>query len=129
VPRVGRLAEDAAFDPAVLAHVTTLKLSEEEARVVAGGPFDRAAAARLGVPEVVLTLGSHGAVLFLPGGEVFVPAARPVLGVQTTGAGDAFMVGYATARADGADPAEAARSGSRLVADLLDERRDAETAR
>jgi sugar/nucleoside kinase (ribokinase family) len=125
VPRVGRLAEDAAYDAAALVHVTTLKLSEEEARVVAGGPFDRAAAARLGVPEVVLTLGSHGAVLFLPGGEVFVPAARPVLGVQTTGAGDAFMVGYATARTEGAEPAEAARAASRLVADMLEERRRA----
>jgi sugar/nucleoside kinase (ribokinase family) len=102
--------------------VTTLKLSEEEARVVAGGPFDGGAAARLGVPEVLLTLGSHGAVVFA-GGETFVPAAWPVLGVQTTGAGDAFMVGYATARADGADAVEAARHASRLVAELLEERK------
>ena len=123
VPRVGRLEIDAGYDPAVLAHVTTLKLSEEEARVVAGGPFDHEVAARLGVPEVLLTLGSHGAVLFTRDGDIFVPAARPVLGVQTTGAGDAFMVGYATARADGAGLVEAARSASRLVAEMLEERR------
>jgi len=123
VPTVGRLEVDAGYHPGVLGHVTTLKLNEEEARIVADGPFDRETAARLGVPEVLLTLGSHGAVLFTAAGETFVPAARPVLGVHTTGAGDVFMVGYATARADGAGPVDAARSASELVADLLEERR------
>ena len=36
-PASGRSTTDADFDPAVLASVTTLKLSEEEARIVAGG--------------------------------------------------------------------------------------------
>jgi sugar/nucleoside kinase (ribokinase family) len=124
-PRVGPLGADADFDRAVLASVTTLKLSEEEARMVAGGPFDRTSAARLGVPEVLLTLGSHGAVLFTSEGDTFVPAAWPVLGVQTTGAGDAFMVGYATSRADGHDAVTAARNASRLVAEMLEERKRA----
>jgi sugar/nucleoside kinase (ribokinase family) len=125
VPRVGRLEIDAAYDPAVLEHVTALKLSEEEALIVAGGPFDREAAAALGVPEVLLTLGSRGAVVFVDGSETFVPAAWPVLGVQTTGAGDAFMVGYAVARVGGDDPVGAARLASRLVAEMLEERRRA----
>ena len=125
VPRVGPLLEDAAFDPALLESVTALKLSEEEARVIAGGAFDGRVAAALGVPEVLLTLGSHGAVVFAGGEETFVPAAWPVLGVQTTGAGDAFMVGYGAARSDGASPAAAARHGSRLVAELLEERKRA----
>jgi sugar/nucleoside kinase (ribokinase family) len=107
----------------VLEHVTALKLSEEEALIVAGGPFDAETAAALGVPEVLLTLGSRGSVVFADGSETFVPAAWPVLGVQTTGAGDAFMVGYAVARVDGEDPVGAARSASRLVAEMLDERR------
>ena len=124
-PRVGPLTTDADFDPAALRSVTTLKLSEEEARIVAGGPFDRASAARLGVPEVLLTLGSHGAVLFADGTDTFVPAAWPVLGVQTTGAGDAFMVGYATSRADGDDAVTAAANASRLVAEMLEERKRA----
>jgi sugar/nucleoside kinase (ribokinase family) len=122
-PALGPLTSDADFDRAVLASITTLKLSEEEARTVAGGPFDRSSAAALGVPEVLLTLGSHGAVLFSEGHDTFVPAAWPVLGVQTTGAGDAFMVGYATARTDGADPADAARRASRLVAEMLEARK------
>jgi sugar/nucleoside kinase (ribokinase family) len=122
-PQLGRLEIDAAYDPAVLEHVTSLKLSEEEALIVAGGPFDAEKAADLGVPEVLLTLGSHGAVVFADGSETFVPAAWPVLGVQTTGAGDAFMVGYAVARVDGEDPVGAAQFASRLVAEMLDERR------
>ena len=124
-PRVGPMTTDADFDPAVLESVTTIKLSEEEARIVAGGPFDRASAAALGVPEVLLTLGSHGAVVFADGTDTFVPAAWPVLGVQTTGAGDTFMVGYATARAAGNDAVAAARSASRLVAETLEERKRA----
>lgn len=123
--RVGRLKVDADYDPPVLGSVTTLKLSEEEARIVSGGAFDRSTAARLGVPEVLLTLGSHGAVVFVDGDETFVPAAWPVLGVQTTGAGDAFMVGYAVARTEGQDPVGAARAGSRLVAEMLEERKQA----
>jgi sugar/nucleoside kinase (ribokinase family) len=116
VPRVGPLELDAGFDPALLEHVTALKLSEEEARLVD--------VARLRVPEVLLTCGSRGAVVYADGEETYVPAVRPVLGVQTTGAGDLFMVGYAVARVDGAGPAEAARSASRLVAELLEERAD-----
>lgn len=128
VPRLGPLAADNAFDPAVLTHLTALKLSEEEARIVAAGPFDGAVAARLGVPEILLTLGSHGAVVFAGGTEHFVPAAWPVYGVQTTGAGDAFMVAYAVARGDGRDPVEAARDASRLVAEMLEERKRTTTA-
>jgi sugar/nucleoside kinase (ribokinase family) len=48
-----------------------------------------------------------------------------VLGIETTGAGDAFMVGYSTARSEGASPAEAAREGSALVARMLAERKRA----
>ena len=124
-PRVGPLTLDADFDPAVLTSVTTLKLSEEEARIVAGGAFDRSSAAALGIPEVLLTLGSHGAVVFADGTDTFVPAAWPVLGVQTTGAGDTFMVAYAAARAGGDDAVASARNASRLVAETLEERKRA----
>jgi sugar/nucleoside kinase (ribokinase family) len=78
---------------------------------------------------VLLKLGSHGAVAFVDGAETFVPAAWPVLGVQTTGAGDAFMVGYAVARADGRDPVSAAEAASRLVAEMLEERKQTRPVR
>ena len=58
-------------------------------------------------------------------GEATHVPTTPVLGVETTGAGDAFMVGYSTARSEGASPSEAAREGSALVARMLAERKRA----
>ena len=57
--RTGPLELDAAYDPEVLRHVSILKLAEEEARTLVGEP-DESALRSLGVPEVVVTLGSRG---------------------------------------------------------------------
>lgn len=119
VSGLGELREDAAFDPAALEHVTALKLSEHEAAIVGGGRFDLAAAERLGVPEVLLTLGSRGVVVFADGEDTAVPVPRPVADVPLTGAGDAFMVAYAVARLDGREPVDAARTAVAFVCDLL----------
>jgi sugar/nucleoside kinase (ribokinase family) len=126
VPERGSLQEDAAFDATVLTHVTVLKLAEHEACIVSGGRFDLAAAEQLGVPEVLLTLGSRGAVVFADGRETRVGAEPPVPDVQTTGAGDTFMVAYAVARVEGADPVDAAGAATRLVSALLADRRRSE---
>ena len=123
VPRVGPLAVDADFDPALLEPLAVLKLAEDEAAVLARGRFGAEDAARLGVPEVLLTLGEEGCVVFAGGPPTWVPAAWPVLGVQTTGAGDVFMVGYVAARSDGRPPAAAAAEASELVARMLEERK------
>lgn len=122
-PRVGPLCVDGVYEAGLLAHVQALKLAEDEAAIVAAGRFDATSAASLGVPEVLLTLGSEGSVVYAEGRERAIPAAWPVLGVQTTGAGDVFMVGYGGARSSGADPFEAARLASELVARMLDERK------
>ena len=128
VPRLGPLIEDGDYDHAVLSHITVLKLAEDEARVIApGGSFDADAAFGLGVPEVLLTLGSRGSIVYADGTATAVPAARPVLGVQTTGAGDVFMVSYIVARSDGAEPVAAAASASRIVADMLEDRLQTQT--
>ena len=75
VPKTGPLTLDADFDPDVLRHVSILKVSEEEADVLAGG--DRDALADLGVPEIVLTLGERGSVVIVNGHAEEIPA-RPV---------------------------------------------------
>lgn len=124
VPRIGPLVQDADFDPATLTHVSVLKLSEEEARTVAGGRFDASTAQTLGVEEILVTLGSRGEDVWIDGTPTHVPTT-PILGVETTGAGDAFMVAYAAARSDGASPVDAARAGSVLVARILTERKRA----
>lgn len=120
--RLGPLVRNADYPASLLSSVTALKLSEQEAQVVAGRAFGREAAAALGVPEVLLTLGSRGVVVFVGGDEVYVPA-QPVRDVQATGAGDTFMVGYAAARSGGHEPVEAAGLACALVTDVLEARR------
>jgi sugar/nucleoside kinase (ribokinase family) len=116
-PTTGPLVSDADFDPAVLKHVSILKLSEFEAELLGG--IDEPALRALGVPELVVTLGSQGALVVDRHGLQHVPA-RPVgPGVDLTGAGDAFGAAYLVARADGSGPAGAARRACALAADVI----------
>jgi sugar/nucleoside kinase (ribokinase family) len=115
--RTGPLELDAAYDPAVLRHVSILKLAEEEARVLVG-ELDAAALGSLEVDEVVVTLGSRGS-LVLAGGTLEHVEADAVAGADPTGAGDAFAAGYLVARSRGREPLAAAREATELVARLL----------
>jgi sugar/nucleoside kinase (ribokinase family) len=116
--RTGPLVFDTGYDPSVLRAVTVLKLAEDEALALAPG-LDADALGSLGVPEVVVTLGSRGA-LVLAGGVLHHVPARParVFG-DPTGAGDAFSAAYLSARAGGHAPVPAAQRAAGLVADLL----------
>jgi sugar/nucleoside kinase (ribokinase family) len=119
--RTGPLTLDADYDREVLRHVSVLKLAEEEARVLVGEP-DAAALGSLGVPEIVVTLGSEGTLVFAERRIERVPA-RPVAGVvDPTGAGDAFIAAYLVSRASGYTPVAAARRAAAVVADLLGRR-------
>jgi sugar/nucleoside kinase (ribokinase family) len=117
VPKPGPLTLDDDFDRDVLRRVSILKVSEEEAEVLAGGDHD--ALADLGVPEVVLTLGARGSVVIVNGRAEAIPA-RPVEDADDpTGAGDAFASAYLAARTGGHAPASAARRATALVAAVL----------
>lgn len=123
VPELGPLVQDERFDPAVLGPVSVLKLSEEEAAIVAGGRrFGAEAVRALGVPEILVTRGSRGADVWV-GEEVTHVPGKPVAGVEATGAGDAFVVAYVSARHGGAAPVEAARTGAAVVARMLSSRK------
>jgi sugar/nucleoside kinase (ribokinase family) len=115
-PVTGPLVVDADYDPALLEHVSILKLAEEEAMLVAGGMDERSLRA-LGVPEVVVTLGSRGAIVFADGLAEHV-RARPIV-TDPTGAGDFFAAVYLSARATGAAPLAAARRATAAAGDLL----------
>ena len=117
-PDVGRLTQDADFDAAVLEHVSVLKLSEPEAELLAGG-LEQEALRGLGVAEVVVTLGSRGALVLDRTGLERVPGRAVEPAGDPTGAGDAFGAAYLASRADGNGPAGAARRAAGLVADLL----------
>jgi sugar/nucleoside kinase (ribokinase family) len=115
--RTGRLELDADFDPAVLRYLSILKLAEEEADAVLD-EVDRRSVAALGVPEVLVTLGPRGSIVYAAGSETFV-AANEVKDVDPTGAGDAYSTAYLAARSEGAPPVAAARRATSLVEGLL----------
>jgi sugar/nucleoside kinase (ribokinase family) len=108
--RTGIVHPDADFDPRVLEHVSALKLSEAEAKLV---DLDS-----LSVPELLVTMGSRGVLIRAEGREQHVPT-RPLELPDPTGAGDAFAVSYLTARDSGQEPLAAARSATTVVRGLL----------
>ncbi|MCV7012989.1 PfkB family carbohydrate kinase [Mycolicibacterium madagascariense] len=122
--RVGPLSVDNDYPPGLLRDISVLKLAEDEAVIVADGEFDAATAQRLGVPEILVTLGSEGCDIYTEGDVVRVPAAWRVTGVQATGAGDMFTACYVANRAAGANPVAAAERASELVARELEKRLD-----
>ena len=90
--------------------MSILKLSDEEAEVL-GDP------AALGVPEVIVTHGSHGSTLYVDGRAEVVPAFP--LPAEPTGAGDAFSISYVAARSIGSSPAAAAGYATAVVGAVL----------
>lgn len=64
-----------------------------------------------GVRAAVITLGEAGALYQTAGQSEVIPAYEVAPVVETTGAGDAFNGGFATALARGFDPLEAVRFG------------------
>jgi sugar/nucleoside kinase (ribokinase family) len=119
--REGPLELDRDFDPALLEHVSILKLAEEEAYALVGD-ISAAALGGLGVPEVVVTFGTHGS-LVCADGRIERVQAREIAPTDPTGAGDAFAVTYLASRADGHAPAAAARRATAVVASLLERNR------
>jgi ribokinase len=64
-----------------------------------------------GAKSALITLGERGALLHNRMRSMEIPAFQVGPVVETTGAGDAFVGGFAAAVARGADPVEAARFG------------------
>ncbi|WP_062521936.1 ribokinase [Demequina silvatica] len=114
-----------AFALASLRRADPLVVNEHEAGIVLGAamgappppdPLDTALALRaLGVPSVVVTLGSEGCLGVDESGPWTVPA-RPVAAVDTTGAGDAFVGALAAALARGTTLRDAATEATRVAA-------------
>jgi sugar/nucleoside kinase (ribokinase family) len=119
--RTGPLELEPEPDTSFLRHVAILKLSEEEARILVGRLEERSLSA-LGVPEVVVTLGSRGCIVVARRTLVHVPA-EPLRGIDPTGAGDAFGAAYVVARSRGHGAKAAAERATRLVGRLLAHRR------
>ncbi len=115
--RPGPISPDAAFDPATLADVDLLHLSEDEVDVL-GLTLDAASLQTLGVPEIIVTLGERGSIVVADDLFATVPS-RAIAGVDPTGAGDAFTAAYVAARRGGEGPEPSARRATEVVRELL----------
>ncbi|HTP20207.1 MAG TPA: PfkB family carbohydrate kinase [Solirubrobacteraceae bacterium] len=121
VPQIGELTLDARYDPELLRHLTVLKLSEDETAVVA---LDDGLERLSHIPELLLTHGSRGAEVRVDGGfSSRVAPDQVVRDVQTTGAGDVFMIAYLIGRARDLVPTEAATLAANVAASMLTERK------
>lgn len=123
----------ADFDPAVLKHVDILIPNETEfvellhlldpastltdAALAALAPAElHGLARRLGVPTVIITLGQRGCLVSTAQDFTTIPAYS-VNAVDTTGAGDAFVGGFAAGwMRSGGDLIAAARFGNAVAA-------------
>ena len=112
-------APAADIPPGMLALCDYVTPNESEAEGITGiavqslADAERAADALLakGVGAAIITLGEKGALYRDASRSVHVPVFQAGPVVETTGAGDAFNGGFATALAEGADPVEAVRFG------------------
>lgn len=112
------------LSPQMVSLADYLTPNESEAATLAGFQVrsvedaERAAAKLmdLGAANVIVTLGARGALVVTPERTEHVPAVDAGAVVDTTGAGDAFNGGFATALAEGRDPVEATRFACAVAA-------------
>ncbi|MBN6052197.1 ribokinase [Nonomuraea sp. RK-328] len=118
VPAVLTPAPAQPLPDELLDAVALIVPNEHEAAAITGAADPGEALSRLlvRVPEVVITLGSEGALYGSRSGErVRVPAVQ-VEAVDTTAAGDTFVGALAVARAEGRPAEEALRFASAAAA-------------
>ncbi len=98
--------------------------NEVEAAELVGHPIetdDQARAAgdillQRGAGTAIITLGERGALYHTAGRSELVPACSAGKVIDTTGAGDAFLGGFATALSEGREPVDAVRFGCATAA-------------
>ena len=129
VPFVLNPAPARPFPRSLLKLVHTLTPNEHEARILTGSKDPRKAASllqKMGCENVVVTLGSRGALVATPH-EVAIVRAPKVRAVDTVGAGDCFSAWLAVGIAEGLTLHDAAARAVR-AASLAVTRRGAQAA-
>lgn len=123
VPVLLNPAPAQTLDAALLQRVALLTPNETEAALLAGvdvsSESDAEVAARqlaaMGVGQIIVTLGSRGALVFGSDHSELV-AGFPVEAVDTTGAGDVFTGALAVALANGSNVVDAVRFANAAAA-------------
>ncbi len=106
--------------PSILQNIDLLTPNQNEAKLLTGIPADTIEGAQkageallqMGVPAVIITLGSSGCLLVQKDGSKHIPAFSIPDAIDPSGAGDAFMGGLAIALAEGKALEQAARVGN-----------------
>jgi ribokinase len=112
------------FDAAIYPLCDFITPNEIEAAILTGIAVTNLAQARLagdallakGVGCALITLGAQGVLLHSKAMSVHLPALHAGDVLDTTGAGDAFNGGFATAISEGASATDAARFGTAVAA-------------
>jgi len=106
--------------PAILRNIDLLTPNQNEAKLLTGISAETIEGAQkageallqMGVPAVIITLGSSGSLLVQKGSSKHIPAFSIPDAVDPSGAGDAFMGGLAIALAEGRTLEEATQFGN-----------------
>ena len=107
----------------ILANTHILKLNEHEMEVITGLTDPRSVARQIaswGVKEVVITLGSHGSLIYADKTFYEIPAYPPRKLVDATGCGDTYSAGYLYCRAQGLGYAEAGKFSAAMCTRKLE---------
>ncbi len=102
----------------LLPYVDILKVNEYEMEVLTGYDEPHEAARQLagwGCPEVCITDGSYGSLIYAQGTFYDIPAFRPTLVTDVTGCGDTYSTGYLYKRIQGAGYEEAGRFAAAMA--------------
>jgi ribokinase len=95
---------------AILAGIDRLDAEDDQAILAYAGRISQ---------RLLVTLGSRGAALVTPAGEIRRVAATPVTAVDTAGAGDAFVGAFAVGLAAGLNEFAAVRLGIACASDSV----------
>ena len=107
-----------ALQEGLLAQTDCLIVNEGEAALLSGEENPERAAAELlrrGPRQIIVTLGARGALLLEATGSSHIAATR-VMAVDTVGAGDTFVGGFATGLSEGMTAQAAVRFGQAAAA-------------
>jgi len=123
IDREGNVGLRRWTNPQVLHQIDIYKSSIEEIRMVTGLENPQAAMRKVsnyGIPIVMVTKGVEGSTLLYEGKFYDMPACKPRVILDPTGAGDAFIGAFLAEYVQGKDPLWCACIGSAAASFLLE---------